>query len=485
LSKFKPSLRRAAQARDDGPAFKTRTIKPGPGAEEAARTAAAVSRPVENNGSQDANPEEPSPNAFQKLGFIVALLFVFFRFSFLHEIISVKLHANFHIISVLGGLTYLFSIFSGQLFRAFKERSTWLWLGFAALMCVSTATSFWKGGSFPIFIDYIETALPVIFVIPAVVVTKGNIKAMVSVIGLACITTALTGVLNDDFKFGRLTIDAAGSDISDPNDYSAHLILMMPALAYLTLRAGRPFLLKLIGCAGLGLCLVQILSTGSRGAFVGMAITTLFIAVVSPKRVKFAIFAGVPILALVAIPFVPSSSLTRLSTMFSASASAKEGEAADSSDARLALLKASWQATLEHPVLGIGPGVFMDYQANSAAKENGQRGLWHVSHNTYTQVSSECGIPALLLYIGALGASLISLRKSSRSGDQELAVVAQFVAVMVVGFCACIIFLSLAYNVQLLVLSALSVAITQRLAATKSVAGDAAEFQPKPVAVLA
>ena len=110
-----------------------------------------------------------------------------------------------------------------------------------------------------------------------------------------------------------------------------------------------------------------------------------------------------------------------------------------------------------------------------------------MSHNTYTQVSSECGIPALLLYVGALGASLISLRKSGRSGDQELAVVAQFVAVMMVGFCACIIFLSLAYNVHLLVLSALSVAITQRLAATKNVTGDAgaAALQPKPVAVLA
>ena len=88
--------------------------------------------------------------------------------------------------------------------------------------------------------------------------------------------------------------------------------------------------------------------------------------------------------------------------------------------ARLALLKASWTATLEHPFLGVGPGIFMDYQANSA-RGSGERGMWHVTHNAYTQVSSECGLPALVFYLGALGVTMHSLRKAGKSRDKEMA----------------------------------------------------------------
>ena len=411
----------------------------------------------------NAAPEEDIPaNVFQKVGFTAALLFVFFRFSFAHEFIAAKFHFNTHLIIILGGLSYLCCIISGQLFRAFREKSTWLWVAFTCCMCLATSTSFWRGGSLPILSDYLQTVFPVVFMIPALTLTRDQIKKMVCAIGIACIVTALLGVLNDDFKTGRMSIDAAGSDIQDPNDYAAHLILMMPALVYLTLRPKRSIIWKVVGVASLAICFMQILSTGSRGGFVSLALTGLYIAFIGSKRVKTAIFIGVPILGLLITPFVPKESLTRLGTIFSNSSSADpENEAEGSSQARLALLRASWEATLEHPLLGVGPGIFMDYQANSA-RDNGQRGMWHVTHNAYTQVSSECGLPALILYISALGATMFSLRKVSKAGDAELALLARFMSVMIVGFSVCIIFLSLAYNVHILILSALAVSLKLR-----------------------
>jgi O-antigen ligase len=76
--------------------------------------------------------------------------------------------------------------------------------------------------------------------------------------------------------------------------------------------------------------------------------------------------------------------------------------AAGSSMSRKALRKAAWELTLAHPLLGIGPGMFA-VATGSERGENKKDGVgWHETHNTYLQISSEAGIPAALLYVGAL-----------------------------------------------------------------------------------
>ncbi|MDQ2777765.1 MAG: O-antigen ligase family protein [Acidobacteriota bacterium] len=422
---------------------------------------------IEENGERvDGLPPsvELPPNAVQRMGFIAVALFIFFRFSFAHEFVAAKLNINTHVIILLGAASYLFCILSGQMAKAFRERTTFLWCGFLACMSIATVTSFWKGGSFPLWVDYLETVFPVVFVLPALTTTRSQLIKMLSTIGVACIAMVALGMFNHDLLSGRMNIDAAGSDIQDPNDYAAHLILMLPALAFLTLRAGRPVLLKLIGLAAFAFSFRQILSTGSRGGLLSLAITALYIAVIGSNKVRLAILVGGPILGLLAVPFIPSESAARLSLLFSSPVTANNAEAAESQDARLALLKASGKATLQHPLFGVGPGIFMDYQAITAG-ESGQRGMWHVTHNSYTQISSECGIPAAILYIGALGSTFLMLRAAGKSKDRELATVALFISVMMVGFCACMCFLSLAYSVHILAMSALAVALKQRLQA--------------------
>jgi O-antigen ligase len=410
------------------------------------------------------DPSEEVPNGAQRIGFAAMLLFVFFRFSFAHEFITSNLHVSLHIIVILGAIAYLCCLLSGQVFRAFRDKSTWLWCGFAACMSMATLTSFWKGGSFPLLSDYLETCFPILFVLPAFAATKSQIRKVVNTIGLACIAMVLLALFNHDFRAGRMNIDAAGSEIADPNDYSAHLILMLPALAFFALRAGRPIVLKLIGLGIAAVSFLQILSTGSRGGFLSLGLTVVYIAFIGSKKVKVGILLGMPLLALLAIPFVPSESAARLYSLFASSASDPGSEAVESKAARLALLRESWKATMEHPVAGVGPGIFMDYQAASA-KDVGQRGMWHVTHNSYTQVSSECGLPAAILYIGALASMFFLLRRCAKSPDRELAAIAITLSVMLVGFCICMFFLSLAYNVDVLVLSGLAVALKQRLQA--------------------
>jgi O-antigen ligase len=68
-------------------------------------------------------------------------------------------------------------------------------------------------------------------------------------------------------------------------------------------------------------------------------------------------------------------------------------------DARQELLKQSIQVTLQHPIFGVGPGNFQ------AITES-----WHVTHNTYTELSSETGLPGLALFLAILFLTFRSLK---------------------------------------------------------------------------
>ena len=67
---------------------------------------------------------------------------------------------------------------------------------------------------------------------------------------------------------------------------------------------------------------------------------------------------------------------------------------------RKAMLIRSLVVTWRHPLLGVGPGNFMVAENEMAKDEGKRKGAWVGTHNSFTQVSSECGIPAFLFYCG-------------------------------------------------------------------------------------
>ena len=71
-----------------------------------------------------------------------------------------------------------------------------------------------------------------------------------------------------------------------------------------------------------------------------------------------------------------------------------------SAEQRQHLFWRSLEVTLEHPLFGVGPGNFPIISDS-----------WLVTHNSYTQMSSEGGIPALVLYVMVLWAGFKNLKK--------------------------------------------------------------------------
>jgi O-antigen ligase len=168
---------------------------------------------------------------------------------------------------------------------------------------------------------------------------------------------------------------------------------------------------------------------------------------------------------LLVLAFLPQSLLQRYGTLFTNETD--DQEAVQSTAARAHLLRASIQFTIQHPVFGVGPGEFSDYEAENA-KSEGKRGAWAVTHNAYTQVSSEAGVPALLFFLAAIVMTFRTFGRVYRAARarpelRPMAMACLCCQLSLVGFCTAILFLSLAYTVYLPTMSGLAMAFSGSL----------------------
>jgi O-antigen ligase len=138
-------------------------------------------------------------------------------------------------------------------------------------------------------------------------------------------------------------------------------------------------------------------------------------------------------------------------------------EAVESSESRKYLLRKSLEYTFKFPVFGVGPGQFASYEG----KNNmviGTHGAWHETHNTFTQVACECGIPGFLLFVTGILSSFRLLRATYRSARrrpecQDIATAAFYITLGMGGYCVAILFLSHAYTFYLPCIGGLAVAV--------------------------
>jgi O-antigen ligase len=146
---------------------------------------------------------------------------------------------------------------------------------------------------------------------------------------------------------------------------------------------------------------------------------------------------------------------------------------------RTELLMDSIKFTGQHPLLGVGPGTFSVFQAQDAANR-GERGMWHETHNAYTQISSECGIPALIFYLAAIIMTFVVFRRGRKSVSPDVRAMAQILGLMLVAFSVCMCFLSQGYGFGFPVLGGFAISMERLL---KSETPQ--QLEAEPVAALA
>ena len=152
--------------------------------------------------------------------------------------------------------------------------------------------------------------------------------------------------------------------------------------------------------------IVKMLKTGSRGGLVTMAICSAILFISGKMKTKVAVLGMVGLVGVIAVVAVPSDVLVRYATIFSGTSaasgmSADEYSAVESTRARKMLFRESVRLTVEHPLFGVGPGIFSAALAGEQ-KQSGRLQTWHEAHNSFTQLGSEAGLPALGLYLAAV-----------------------------------------------------------------------------------
>src|SRR5579864_3675609 len=211
--------------------------------------------------------------------------------------------------------------------------------------------------------------------------------------------------LGQDPQGGRLY--GVGNLLGDPNDFALNLCMVLPLNISLLMSGRRWFSKVLWGGATLA-TILAIVSTYSRGGF--LAMIAVLIAMWWRFRVRrnVALVAIVLTMACLGLAISAAGTTTYLDRL--KSIIYPEMDATGSADARKQLLVKSIEVTIQSPLVGVGPGQFSELS-----------GAWHESHNSYTQLSAEAGIPALLIFIALIVRSFKNLRlpRTMETGTEE------------------------------------------------------------------
>jgi O-antigen ligase len=176
--------------------------------------------------------------------------------------------------------------------------------------------------------------------------------------------------------------------------------------------------------------------TGSRAGFIALAITSAVclwefaVRGQRPYLIVCAVVAGMTL-------WVSSGAIMgeRLKGTFDSKDDA--ASAYGSYQARQQLFWRSIEVTAQHPLFGVGPG---NFQVIS--------GFWHETHNSYTQMSSEGGIPALVFYLAILWYGFKNIRRTKQlsTRKKEFKLLAGALNASLAGFVIGSLFASDAYQ---------------------------------------
>jgi O-antigen ligase len=272
-----------------------------------------------------------------------------------------------------------------------------------------------------------------------VVRTEARLKGLLF-LALAAAIWLSVGALND-YRLGLLTVEGyrasgtGGGIFGNTNDMALHLVTMLP-ISIALLFASRGIVRRLLYGACAALMMAAIVLSYSRGAFIGLVVILIFLAMKLGRRNRLGIVLGILLIGAGFLLFAPGNYGGRLLSILIPSL-----DPVGSADARRGELFRSLYVALRHPFLGIGMGNY--------APEMSYRGL--ATHNAYTQVAAEMGIAALVCYtmfivsplrkLGQIVRETFDARDNSHFYYMSVGLQAALIGYMVSSF-----FLSVAYT---------------------------------------
>jgi O-antigen ligase len=267
----------------------------------------------------------------------------------------------------------------------------------------------WKGGAVNGMLDF-SKVLPLVLVIYGASRSMSRLRSIFLVQAASVAAIASASILHGHLTDGRLQ-GALFGIYGNPNDLALAIDLTLPLCLALAL-ATRSIWTKFVWIAAMLIMTYAVALTASRAGAIALVVATLVcLWQLGVRRRHYYLLLLVP-LAVVVIWVYGGGSLEHrfAQTSLDSSTIEPDSEAEGSAQQRKELLIRSLEVTAKNPFLGIGPGNFPIIS-----------GSWHVTHNSYTQVSAEGGVPAFVFYLLIFWraiANLIAVRRNPNAGRE-------------------------------------------------------------------
>jgi O-antigen ligase len=248
--------------------------------------------------------------------------------------------------------------------------------------------------------------------------------------------------------------------IGEKNRYAQIMVVLLP-LGLFRIWSERRTVLKVAAAVSTTFIAFGAVLTFSRGAALGVAITIVLMTVL--RYIRPSQLAAMAIGVVVLFTLQPTY-LERLLTIEALSGAAGTRGASQVEDnsfrKRANETIAAFLVFADHPVLGVGRGLFPVYYGDYAdevgiASENEAR----QAHNLYAGIAAETGLIGFLSFMGIFGATLVALarvRRRCRDIAPEYASMATAFFLAIVSYLTSGMFLHLAYERYLWILLALA-----------------------------
>lgn len=396
--------------------------------------------------------------------FMLALYSRFFEWHF----------AFLHVPFITSSLALMGAALEGRVMAVFGNKIGLCMAVLTVLYAVNIPFSSWKGGSLGVFTGEWLKTLTAFAIAGAVISSFRQCRTALHSIGFGSGIAGLLVNTQGSMATGRLAMSKG--TLSNSNEIAFDLLLGLPFL-WLVLKDSNGWKLKKLIAAGMIVnSLIAILRTGSRGGLIGFAVLSfLFFVRASMAGKIFLTFMGI-FLVIGGLFFMPAVLRNRYASTFAGADSEAALQAAlrggdesavSSAASRRQLLINSLKVSASNPLFGIGIGQFGTYMARIEMAQ-GQHTGWQGTHNTYTQISSEAGTPALIAFVCMIVFSIKGVHATSKRAKRlsrsdkeipDIINVAFALNAALIVYSVCVCFDYIAYSVTLPLLAALAIAL--------------------------
>jgi O-antigen ligase len=301
---------------------------------------------------------------------------------------------------VLLGVFFFNVIFKGRKFRILDDSEDFAIFLFAAAMLVSGVASYLPGKTF----DSAERMLRIFAFYFAVKNLLSSFRVIRGVMWVITLTGTLASAIGINEYLQRnavLNFDVrARGVLMDPNDYAALALFVIWISVYL-FEITRNWILKwfIVGCTLVSIA--GLLLSASRGGLFAAALTLLVFIWRHPRRQTLLVTLAAA--CVIALPFVPQSVLTRVTSLFGDSTDPYASVAEYSTDRRLSYVVFGAESLTENPILGSGYGTFSQlYPYSDFAQYDNpivDRERYRIAHNAYLEIAFGTGVVGLTLFL--------------------------------------------------------------------------------------